>query len=199
MPTAGGIGGFLKDLTTGGSLGAWAGDAVAAPDLHHELAEGFLVEADTDHENLAFEADKGARKRQGRAPLAGAGLGGEPLDAELLIVPGLRHGGIGFVAAGRAGALVLVIDAGGRVEIPLEVNRPSERRRTPAVQDVKNLFGDVDPPLGADFLFDNVHRKHGGEHLRRDRLAVGSQGREHRIGQIDRDVVPLSRDVFFVK
>ena len=79
-----------------------AGDARGAPGLHHQLAEGLLVEADAHHEDLALQADQRAGEGQGAAPLAGAGLGGQPLDAELLVVPGLRDGGVGLVAAGRA-------------------------------------------------------------------------------------------------
>lgn len=37
-----------------------------------------------------------------------ASFGGQALDARLLVVEGLRDGGVGLVAAGRADTLVLV-------------------------------------------------------------------------------------------
>ena len=50
------------------------------------------------------------------APLPGAGLGRQLLDAGFLVVEGLRHRGVGLVAAGRRDALVFVEDARRRIE-----------------------------------------------------------------------------------
>jgi hypothetical protein len=58
---------------------------LAAPGLHHQLAEGLLVEADAHHEHLALQAEQGAGERQGAAPLAGAGLGGQLLMPNCLL------------------------------------------------------------------------------------------------------------------
>ena len=63
-----------------------------------------------------------------RAPLAGAGLGGQPLDAGFLVVEGLRHRRVRLVAAGRADALVLVEDARRRIERLLQPAGAEERR-----------------------------------------------------------------------
>ena len=47
-----------------------------AIDLHHLPAEGLLLVADLHHVDLAVQIQIGAGHGQGRAPLAGAGLGG---------------------------------------------------------------------------------------------------------------------------
>ena len=52
-----------------------------APGLHHRAPVGLLVVAGADHEDLALEPEQRAGERQRRAPLAGAGLGRELLDA----------------------------------------------------------------------------------------------------------------------
>ena len=53
---------------------------------------------------------------EGAAPLAGAGFGGELLDAELLVVPCLGDGGVRLVAPGRGHAFVLIINARRRAQ-----------------------------------------------------------------------------------
>ena len=174
-----------------------AGDALAAPGLHHQLAERLLVEADPHHEHLALQPDQRAGERQRAAPLAGAGLGGQPLDAELLVVPGLRDGRVGLVAAGRADALVLVVDPRRRAEVLLQPAGAVQRARPPQRQQAEDLLGDVDPPLGGDFLLDEVHREHRGEHVRADGLAVRPQRGLERRGQVGRQVVPLPRHLVF--
>ena len=99
---AGRIGHFGKNVSAGLCFGARACDAICAPDPHHHFAERLLVETDANHKDLAFEAEQAARKSKGPTPLACAGFGGDSLDAELFIVPGLRNSGIWLVAAGRA-------------------------------------------------------------------------------------------------
>ena len=175
---AGGIGHFGEDFSAGVCLVAWACDAVCAPDLHHSFSEGFLVEADSDHINLTFEAEKGAGKGQRATPLTCAGFSGEAFNAELLIVPGLWHGGIGLVAAGRADAFILVIDFGGSAEVLFEVDGPFEGGWSPAIKDLKYFIGDVYPFLGADFLLDEVHWEDRRQHFGADRFAVRPQRRK---------------------
>ena len=63
-------------------------------------------------------------QREGGAPLAGAGLGGQLGDAFLLVVPGLGDGGVGLVRARRAHALVLEVDLGGSAEGLLPSSAP---------------------------------------------------------------------------
>ena len=93
-----------------------AGDAARTVGLHQRAAIGLLVEGDLHHEHLHLDAEQRAGEGERRSPLAGAGLGADLLDPGLRVVEGLRHGGVGLVAAGRAHALVLVVDARRRVE-----------------------------------------------------------------------------------
>ena len=79
-------------------------------------AVGLLVVADPHHVDLALQAEQLAGHRERRSPLAGAGLGGERRDALLLVVVGLRDGGVGLVGADRRDALVLVVDVRRGVE-----------------------------------------------------------------------------------
>ena len=55
----------------------------------------------------------GAGHGEGGAPLAGAGLGGDALEALLLGVVGLGDGGVQLVGARGVVALKLVVDFGG--------------------------------------------------------------------------------------
>ena len=100
LPVRFGIAG--QDGASGVGLGAGAGHDPAAPGLHHDAAIGLLLVADGDHKDLALQAEELGGKAQGAAPLTGPGLGGKALQAFLLGIVGLGHGGVGLVAA-RAG------------------------------------------------------------------------------------------------
>src|SRR5271166_4930717 len=126
---------FGKDAPPGMRFAAWARHALSTPSLHHRLAVRLLLEAYLHHIDAHIETEHGARVGERGAPLPGAGLGGEPLDAGLLVVKGLGYGGVGFVAARRAHPFVFVIDPGGRIERPLQPARSIERRRAPLTVD----------------------------------------------------------------
>ena len=70
---------------------------------------------------------KRAGEGQRSAPLAGPRLGGQVVDAFHLVVIGLRHGRVRLMAARRAVAFVLEVDAGGRLQNLLQVRRPHQR------------------------------------------------------------------------
>src|SRR2546430_15290140 len=103
--------------------------------------------------------------------LAGTRLRREPRHLLLLVVVRLGGRRVRLVAACRAHALVLVIDARGRIERLLEAPGAVERRRPPQPIDVADLVGDLDPPLLAHLLLDELHRGERGEVLGPDRLA----------------------------
>src|SRR5205085_2944670 len=106
------------------------------PRLHHRAAVGLLVVARADHEDLTLEVEEAPRKCRRGAPLPGAGLGDQTLDARLLVLERLRDGAVGLVRSGRRAALVLVIDVRRRIERALETAGAEERRRPPALVDV---------------------------------------------------------------
>ena len=150
--------------------------------------------------DLALHAVLGGGERQGAAPLAGAGLGRQLADALLVVVVRLRDGRVRLVRAGRADALVLVVDAGRRVEQPLQAARPEQRARPPQPVDVEHAAGDVDVALAGDLLLDQRHREQRGEVVGPDRL-VGArvQRRRRRRRQVGDHVVPTGRELRLVE
>jgi hypothetical protein len=185
---------LLEDLLAGLGVRARARHDLGAEGLHQDAPIRLLLIGDLDHVDLALQAEEAAGLRQGRAPLAGAGLGRQARDALLLVVVRLRDGRVGLVAARRAHALVLVVDVGRRIERLLEPARAIERRGPPQAQDVPHLVGDLDPPLLAHLLLDQLHREEGREVLGADGLAgAGMERRRERRLEVRLDVVPLGR------
>ncbi len=87
-----------------------AGDDVRAEGVDDRLAEGLLLVADLYHIDGEIQAVVGAGHGQGRAPLAGAGLGGQAFQPLLLGVVHLGGGGIQLMGAGGVVALEFVVD-----------------------------------------------------------------------------------------
>ena len=181
-------------------LGARARDHLRAVGLHQDPAVRLLVVARADHVDLDLEPEHRARERQRAPPLAGAGLRRQPLDALLLVVERLRDRRVRLVAAGRADALVLVVDVRGRIERLLEAARAVQRRW--AVQHVRlaDRVRDLDLALAADLLDDQRHREQRREVAGADRLVRARvERRAERRRQVGRDVVPGPRDPRFVE
>jgi len=121
--------------------------ALRAPRVHHQAAVGLLVVADLDHEYLAGRCRSAGREGDRRAPLSGAGLGGQVLDALFVVVVGLRHGGVGLVRTRGRHAFVLEKDLRGRSEGLFQPRRAHERRRAPYPVNLLHLLGNVDVTL----------------------------------------------------
>ena len=130
--------------------------ALRAPGVHHQTAVGFLVIADLDHEHLQVDAEVFGCEGDRSAPLSGAGLGRQVLDALLVVVVGLRHGGVGLVRTRGRHALVLEIDLRRRSEGLFQPRRAHERRGTPYLVDLLHLFGNVDVAFGGHLLVDQL-------------------------------------------
>ena len=195
-----GIGVLLQDRTPRDGLRAGAGEHLGSEHLHHGLAIGLLVEAHAHHEDLAIDAEEVAGHGQRRAPLAGARLGGDALDALRLVVVSLGDGRIGLVRAGGAPALVVVVDARRRIERLLETAGAVQRRRPPQTVDVDDLAGDVDLPLGGDLLLDQSHGEQRRQVFGADGLlGARVQHGRHGLREIGLDVVPGGRDVLLVQ
>ena len=186
---------LLQDRAPGLRLGRGRGDAARAVGLHQRAAVGLLVVRHAHHEDLDLDAEQRAGEGERRAPLAGAGLGGDLLDAGLLVVERLRHRGVGLVAAGGRDALVLVVDLGRRLQRLFQPARAEQRRGAPLAVDVAHRARDLDLALGADLLHDQLHGKQRREVVRPDRLlGAGVQHRRRRRGQVRHDVVPVFRN-----
>ena len=132
---------------------------LAAPGADHRAPVRLLVVGGAHHVDLALEAEQLAGECQRRAPLAGAGLGGEPRDALLAVVEGLRHRRVRLVAARGADALVLVEDPAGRAERLLQAEGAVQRGGPPHRVDLAHGVGDRDPAVAADLLQDQRHRE----------------------------------------
>ena len=197
---SGRVGVLLQDGPAGGGQVRRRGMDRAAEGLDHDLAVGLPVVRRPHLPDLALHPVLRAGERQGGAPLAGAGLGGELLDAGLGVVERLRDRRVRLVAAGRRDALVLVVDPGRRPERGLEPVRPVERRGPPQPVDVEHLGRDVDVLVGRHLLRDEVHREQGGEVLGADGLhGAGMEVRRRRGRQVVADVVPAGRHLALVE
>ena len=117
-----------------------------------------------------------------------------------MVVVGLGDRGVRLVAPGGRDALPLVVDARGRPERLLQAMGPVEGRRPPEPVDVPHGLGDVDPPLLAHLLLDDLHREQRSEILRADGLERARvDHRRERRGQVRLDVVPAARQVLLVQ
>jgi len=174
---------------------AGARDALGAPGVHHHPPVGFLFITHADHEDAALQAEHRAGHRQRAPPLAGAGFRREALHPEDLVEVSLWNGRVGFVRPGRTRPFIFVVDLHRGVENLLEIVRTAKGARTPDQVLVEDVFGNVDPPLPAHLLLDEVHRKDRRQVLRRDRFPRSRvKGRAHRFGHVRLDVVPLLRN-----
>jgi len=186
----------LQDGPSRGGPVAGAGNALGPPDVHHHAPVGFLVVADPDHVDSAFQAEHLAGHGKGAAPLSGPRFRGETLDAEYLVVIGLGNGRVRLVRPRRAVSFIFVVDLHGGVEKLFEIPGPEEGRGTPQNVFFENRFGDVDPALRRSFLLDQVHGENRGEILRFHRLAGRRvERRVHGRRQVRHDVVPLPGDL----
>ena len=159
--------------------------------LDHQAAVRLRVVGRSDLPHLALKVVQRAGEGQRRAPLAGAGLGGELGRALLLVVVRLRHGRVRLVGAGRRDALVLVVDARRGAERLLELVGAVQRRRPPLPVHVEHPARDIDVPLGRDLLHDQFHREQRREVVRSHGIhSPGMQRRRRRLREVGHDVVP---------
>ena len=194
------VGMLGQDRAAGGRVHARAGYDARAVSFHEDASIRLLVVARPNHVDLDLNTKHGAGRRQGTAPLPGAGFGRDSLDALFLVVEGLGDGGVRFVAAGRAEAFVLVVDVGRSVEQLLESSSADQRTRSEERVGVANGAGNLDLALGGDFLHDQGHGEERGEVGRAERLVSSRVQRRHlRNRQIGRDVVPGARDLVLVQ
>ena len=93
----GAVGVRFEDRAAALGVGRRAGRDFAAPDVHHHSPVGLLMVAHLDHEDLALDVEHLAGEGERGAPLAGAGLGGQPVDALHFVIVSLGDGRIRFV------------------------------------------------------------------------------------------------------
>ena len=142
-----------------------------------------------------------AGEGQRRAPLAGAGLGGDLLDAGLGVVPGLRHGGVGLVRCRRATRLRTCSrswpacpapsPAGARA--PAGSAARGGRPRAPARGSA--ISRSVLTSCRISSIGNSGARSSGPDRLQRARV----QRRRRRHRQVGHDVVPVARHAALVE
>jgi hypothetical protein len=106
----------FQDLAAGFGVGVGLANTSAPQVCIIERRIGLLVVGHLDHVDAHVDAEHLPGQGQGAAPLAGAGLGGQALDARLGVVIGLGDGRVDLVRAGRRDAFVLVVDLRRRTQ-----------------------------------------------------------------------------------
>ena len=179
---------------------ARAGHDLGAVRLHEDPPVRLLVVARPDHVHLDLEVEDRPGEGERAPPLAGPRLGREPGHAFHLVVVRLGQGRVRLVAAGRAAALVLVVDVGRRIERLLEAVGAEERARPIQPVGVADRFRDLDLAVLADDLLDQLHREQRRQVGRSDRLAgAGMEDGRRRDREVRGDVVPGTRDPGFIE
>ena len=189
---AGGAGMLLEDLPAdGGSLRGRGGNG-SAVGPHDLSAEGLLLVADLHHVDLAVQAQVCASHGQGRAPLAGAGLGGNALEALLLGIIGLGNGAVQLVGAGGIVALKLVVDFGGGAQGLFQAVGPYQGRGTVHLVEIQDLLGNGDlPVIIVQLLADQLVAEHRAQVLKAHRLSgAGIQQGSGLDLHVSPDIVP---------
>ncbi len=191
---------FFQNLSACIRVLARAGHAGRTPGVHHQAAVGLLVIADPDHVDLALQAEETACEAEGASPLTRTRFGCNSFDAEDFVVIGLGDGCIRFVAPRGAHSFILVVNPRRGPQGLFQGIGSLERRGSPDKKLFHHLFRNVDPSLLAHFLFNQIHRKHGGQVFGTDRFSCRRvDDRLKRTRQIGLDVVPLPRNVIFTQ
>ena len=166
----------------------------------HDLpAEGLLLVADLHHVDLAVQAQVSAGHGEGRAPLTGAGLGGDAFEALLLGVVGLGDGAVQLVGAGGVIALKLVVNFRGGLELFLQAVGPDQGGGTVHLVEVTDLLGNRNiGGVVVQLLLDQLVAEHGPQVVE----AHGGAGTGIQQGRglglhIRPDVVPGFRHLVF--
>ena len=168
---------------------------------HHFPAEGLLLVRDLHHVDLAVQIEEGAGHREGGAPLAGAGLGGNALEALLFGVVGLGNGGVQLVRAGGVVPLKLVVDLGGGAQGLLQKLRVDQGRGPVHLVEVQNLPGNVEIGGGVvQLLLDQLVAEHGPQLLEGHGLMGGGVQQGGRlVFHVGPQVVPCLGQLAFIQ
>ena len=195
----GGAGMLLEDLPAdGGSLRGRGGNG-SAVGPHDLSAEGLLLVADLYHIHLAVQTQVCASHGQGRAPLAGAGLGGNTFEALLLGIIGLGNGTVQLVGAGGIVALKLVVDLGGGAQGLFQAVGPYQGRGTVHLVEIQDLLGNGDlPVIIVQLLADQLVAEHRAQVLKAHGLSgAGIQQGSGLDLHVSPDIVPCLGHLVF--
>ena len=197
----GGAGVLGEDLPADLSGVGRGGDDRSAVGAHDFAAERFLLIGDLDHVDLAVEAEVRTRHGEGRAPLAGTGLGRDALEALVLGVVGLCNGGVQLVGAGGVVAFELVVDLRRGLELFFQAVGADEGRRTVHLVEVADLLGNRDVAVFiVQFLRDELFAEDRGQFLGGHGFhGAGVQQGSRFVLHVGPDVIPCLREFVLVK
>ena len=190
---AGGAGELSQNLAAHlGGVGGRGGH-VGAVGAHDLAAEGLLLIGALHHEHAAVQSQIGAGHAERRAPLTGAGLGGNALQALLLGIVGLRDGGVQLVAAGGVVALELVVDLRRGLELLLQTVGTHQRRGPVHLIEVADILGNL--KVGGGIVHLLLHQL-GAEHTAQLLGGHGLQGAGVQqgcglVGHVRANIVPI--------
>ena len=138
----------------------------------------------------------GGRLGEGRAPLAGAGLGGDGGQSLLGRVVGLGQSGVQLVGAGGVVALELVEDLGRGAERLLEVVGTAERGGTIDLVHLADALGDIEEgSLVVELLLAELFCEDRGDMGDLGFDAVGEKHAAGLVRHVRTHVIPLGRDL----
>ena len=148
---------------------------------------------------MAGEIEEGTRHGKGGAPLAGARLRRDAVEALLLRVVGLRDGGVELVAAGGVVAFELVVDFGRRIQFLFKEIGADQRRRAVHAVEVENRLRNRNiRRVVVELLLDEFITEDMAELFEGAGLVGG--GIENRRGlglHVRADIVPCLREFVF--
>jgi hypothetical protein len=170
----------------------------AAEGLHHEPAIGLGVIGGPHLPDLALQPELRAGEGQRGAPLPGAGLGRELLDARPWRCRTPAAPRCSACASRRGRRLRTCSRSAPACPAPSQPVRAVQRRGPPQPVDVEGSGG-CRRTLGRDLLLDEVHREQREQVVRPDRLPGARVQRRRRRGQVVQDVVPAGRHLVLVE
>ena len=179
----------------------WGRSDLCTVSPHHFAAERLLLIGALYHIHLTVKSEELASHAQGRAPLAGTGLGRHALESLLLRVICLCDGGVELMAAGGVVAFELVVDFRRGAESLLKEICPHQWRRTVHLVEGEHLVRDV-YPLGVivQFLLYQLLAEDRFEVFCLERLACARvEKRGGLVFHVRADVVPLGRNFILLK
>ena len=195
----GGAGVLLQNFPADGGGLRGRGSDRGAVGPHDFPAEGLLLVADLYHIHLAVQTQVCASHGQGRAPLAGAGLGGNTFEALLLGIIGLGNGAVQLVGAGGIVALKLVVDFGGGAQGLFQAVGPYQGRGTVHLVEIQDLLGNGDlPVIIVQLLADQLVAEHRAQVLKAHGLSgAGIQQGSGLDLHVSPDIVPCLGHLIF--
>ena len=194
-----GAGMLLQNLSAHSRGGRGRGSDVGTVGTHDLTAEGLLLIADLDHEDLAIKTKVRARHGECCAPLACTGFGGHAFQSLHLCIVRLRNRGIELMAAAGIVTFKLIVDMCGSVQLLFQAICTDKRCGTVHFIKIDQRFGDIDIGRGViQLLTCQLLAEHLAHGFQRNGLhGAGIDERRGLFLHVRAHVVPLTGDFVF--